>query len=73
MDKLPAFTRRNRPGWIRPNMGDRDSKRLKGLDEFVTPAFVGRMDRVRRRRQGAFGVALIVAMLIGSAIGLTLF
>ena len=54
-------------------MGDRDSKRLKGLDEFVTPAFVGRMDRVRRRRQGAFGVALIVAMLVGSAIGLTLF
>ena len=49
------------------------NKRLKGLNEFVAPGFVGRMDRVRRRRKWAFGAALFVAVLLGIAIGLTLF
>jgi hypothetical protein len=45
---------------------------LKGLDEFETPAFLGRMARVRRRRALAFGGALIAATLVGAAIGLML-
>jgi hypothetical protein len=44
-------------------------RRLKGLDEFETPEFVGRMDRVRRRRQIAWYAMLASAVLIGAAIG----
>ena len=73
MDELPNFTRRNRPGWIRPSEGNRDAKRLKGLDEFTKPAFVGRMERVRRRGKRVFGAALVICVFIGIGIGLALF
>ena len=45
--------------------------RLKGLEEFSKPAFVGRMDRVRRSRERAFALAMVVTVLIGIAVGLT--
>jgi len=47
-------------------------KRLKSLDEFEAPEFVGRMDRIRRRRDLAFAVALVAAVLLGAAIGWTM-
>ena len=49
------------------------AKRLKGLDEFTVPPFVGRMDRVRRRRERAFHGALLIAVLVGVGLGLALF
>ena len=42
--------------------------RLKGLDEFETPAFVGRMARVGRRRLEWYAM-LAVAIALGAAIG----
>ncbi len=47
----------------------RRGKRLGGLDEFVRPGFVGRMDRVRRQRELVFAAMLISALLTGAAIG----
>jgi len=44
--------------------------RLKGLDEFETPAFVGRMVRVARRRKLAWYAMLAAAIALGAAIGL---
>jgi len=44
-------------------------KRLKGLDEFEPPAFVGRMERVGRRRRLAWYGMLAAAVAIGAAIG----
>jgi len=44
-------------------------KRLKGLEEFEKPEFVGRMARVRRRRQLAWYTMLASAVLIGATIG----
>lgn len=44
--------------------------RLKGLDEFVTPAFVGRMERVARRRRLFWRLALTAAALTGGLIGM---
>lgn len=46
--------------------------RLKGLEEFEPPAFVGRMDRVERRRAWVFRIALVVAVGVGVGIGLLL-
>ena len=48
-------------------------KRLKGLDEFEPPAFVGRMARVERRRKRAWYAMLAGAVAVGGAIGLALF
>ena len=48
------------------------SRRLKGLDEFEPPEFVGRMDRVERRRTWVFRIALVVAVGVGVGIGLLL-
>ena len=49
---------------ILPNKG----KRLKGLDEFEKPEFVGRMARVARRRKLEWR-AMVAAFAVGGAIG----
>ena len=48
-------------------------QRLKGLEEFVPPEFVGRMARIERRRLWAFRVSLVVAVGVGVGIGLIAF
>jgi hypothetical protein len=48
-------------------------RRLKGLDEFQTPGFVGRMARTKRRRKLAWRAMLGGAVVLGAAIGLVLF
>ncbi len=57
---------------VRPRFGAR--KRLRSLDEFVMPEFVGRMARLRRRHRlppGAFAaLVLLGAACIGVGIGL---
>lgn len=65
------FRQRKRPGWRRPNAGDEivPIKRLKGLDEFKPPAFVGRMARVDRRQRFTWYAMLAVAVALGAAIG----
>lgn len=48
-------------------------KRLRSLDEFVPPEFLGRMERVRRRRlpEGAkAGLVFVAAACVGLAIGM---
>jgi hypothetical protein len=45
-------------------------KRLKGLDEFETPEFVGRMARVEKSRKLTWYAMLAGAVVIGTAIGL---
>lgn len=47
-------------------------RRLKGLDEFEPPVFVGRMERIERRRLWAFRAALVVAVAVGAGIGMLL-
>jgi len=48
-------------------------RRLKGLDEFETPEFVGRMARIERRRRLAWWAMLGGAVAAGAAMGLVLF
>ncbi|MFL6752430.1 MAG: hypothetical protein ACJ8FL_04295 [Sphingomicrobium sp.] len=48
-------------------------RRLKGLDEFETPEFVGRMARVERRRRVVWYAMLVTAVVVGAGIGLVLF
>lgn len=48
-------------------------KRLKGLDEYEPPAFVGRMERVERRQKLVWYAMLAGAVAIGAGIGLSLF
>ena len=48
-------------------------RRLKGLDEFETPEFVGRMERVERQRMLAWWGMLVTAVCVGAAIGWVLF
>ena len=48
-------------------------RRLKGLDEFETPEFVGRMARIERRRKLAWRGILVGAVGFGAAMGLVLF
>jgi hypothetical protein len=45
-------------------------RRLKGLDEFEAPEFVGRMGRTQRNRQLIWFALLCAAVMIGTAIGL---
>ena len=47
--------------------------RLKGLDEFEPPEFVGRMARLERRRKLAWRGMLVGAVGIGAAMGWVLF
>lgn len=67
--------RTKRPDWLRPN---RDAeilphkKRLRGLDEFVKPAFVGRMARIERRRQFVWYAMLAGAVALGVWMGLVI-
>jgi hypothetical protein len=65
--------RSRRPARIGPSESNRRTKRLKGLDEFAPPPFVGRMERIRLRRERAFHGALLIAVLVGVGLGLTLF
>ena len=44
-------------------------RRLRGLDELATPPFVGRMNRVQRRRKLVWRILLLGACLIGGALG----
>ena len=48
-------------------------RRLKGLDEFEPPEFVGRMARRERRRKLAWRGMLVGAVGMGAAIGWVLF
>jgi hypothetical protein len=48
-------------------------RRLKGLDEFETPEFVGRMARARRRRTWTWWIMVAAAALDGSRLGWLLF
>jgi hypothetical protein len=48
-------------------------KRLKGLEEFETPEFVGRMERVQRRRKLAWYATLTGAVALGTMIGFVFF
>ncbi len=48
-------------------------KPLKGLDEFVKPAFVGRMARVERRRQSVWYVMLAGGVVVGLGVGSVVF
>jgi hypothetical protein len=48
-------------------------RRLKGLDEFEAPEFVGRMARVERRRNLLWWAMMAVAVAVGVGIGLVLF
>lgn len=48
-------------------------RRLKGLDEFEMPEFVGRMARVERRRLIAWRAMLACAVAVGAGLGLVVF
>jgi len=43
--------------------------RLKGLDEFDKPDFVGRMDRVERRRKLQWWGLMLAGVAVGAGIG----
>ena len=47
--------------------------RLKGLEEFEAPEFLGRMERVARRRRIAWLAMMAGAALVGAGLGLLLF
>jgi len=44
--------------------------RLKGLEEFETPEFVRRMERVKRRQAIAWRAMLWSAVVVGGSLGL---
>jgi hypothetical protein len=48
-------------------------RRLKSLEEFETPEFVGRMARIERRRNLTWFAMLGCAVLLGATIGLVAF
>ena len=48
-------------------------KRLKGLDEFEPPEFVGRMERVERRRRLTWYAMLAIAIALGAGVGFVIF
>lgn len=75
MSEARDFRGRKRPGWLRPSAVDEvvPIKRLKGLEEFETPAFVGRMARVERRRKRTWYAMLAAAVALGAGIGLVAF
>jgi len=47
----------------------RRGKRLKGLEEFEQPEFVGRMARVERRKKVEWWALVAVAFVVGGSIG----
>jgi hypothetical protein len=44
-------------------------RRLNGLDEFEKPEFVGRMDRLARRKKVEWWAMFAAAFAVGGAIG----
>jgi hypothetical protein len=50
---------------LRPGRG----KRLKGLDEFDKPEFVGRMVRLERRRKLEWWGLMLAGVAVGAGIG----
>lgn len=48
-------------------------RRLKGLDEFEAPEFVGRMTRVERRRRIDWWAMMAGGATVGIGLGLLLF
>lgn len=50
----------------------RTGRRLKGLDEFEKPVFVGRMAQVARRRKLEWYAMLAAAIALGAAVGLAI-
>jgi hypothetical protein len=50
----------------------RRAKRLKGLDEFEKPEFVGRMTRAQRHKKLEWWAMMAAAMVLGAAIGLVI-
>jgi hypothetical protein len=73
MDGQRNFRRRTRPGWTRPSENEPvPIKRLRGLDEFIKPKFLGRMARVERRRRLIWYAMLAGAIAVGALIGLVL-
>jgi len=57
----------------RPDKFKPRGRRLKGLDEFETPEFVGRMVRIERRRRLAWWAMMGAAVAVGAGLGLALF
>ena len=57
------------PEYLRPEKG----RRLKGLDEFTRPPFVGRMARVERRRTVGWWMLIAGGFAGGVGLGLMLF
>lgn len=57
------------PAYLRPETG----RRLKGLDEFEAPPFVGRMERVERRRKLGWWALMASGVAAGAGLGLLLF
>jgi hypothetical protein len=47
----------------------RPAKRLKGLDEFEKPEFVGRMARIGRRKKLEWWAMVAAAFALGGVIG----
>lgn len=56
----------------RPHSNVVPIKRLRGLEEFVKPQFVGRMARVERARKRAWAMLVAAAIVGGLAIGLAI-
>ena len=46
--------------------------RLKSLDEFEAPEFVGRMERVERRRKLAWWAMMAAGVALGAGLGVVL-
>jgi hypothetical protein len=57
---------------VQPGLSSGRGKRLKGLDEFEKPEFVGRMEQIERRRKLQWYAMLAAAMALGAAIGLAI-
>jgi hypothetical protein len=48
-------------------------RRLRGLEEFQPPPFIGRMERVERRRRLAWWAMMAGGVALGVGVGLRLF
>ena len=59
----------NTESWARMRSSFSGMARLKGLDEFEKPEFVGRMARVTRRKKLEWWAMMAAAFALGGAIG----